>query len=292
ETMNNDTVDTGNIRISKNDFIYLDYDQWVVTDGKEELVDTTIKENAKNTEVNKEQYAPIGVIVGSGFIIKSLEEQLEKMTLNKEEVIIIPPEKGYGERDLKKVRLYSSAEVLRVMKKYKIDKPLTVGLEMPMVTGKNDDGEPVIEIGRVMTVTPGRVRIDFNNKYSGKTMKFKMKIIKRIDNNIDKMRFIIEHYYSNPDDFVIDFKDDNLIMKIPERAWQDHDWFDAKVKIISSYREFVDKEGRITIIEEHYGIAPLPEKVAESLKNNDAGSKAEAGKENESVTEPQPPTGT
>ncbi|MGC8581878.1 MAG: FKBP-type peptidyl-prolyl cis-trans isomerase [Thermoplasmata archaeon] len=257
-----------NKSISKNDFVYIDVDEYAIDENnKEELIDTTIKESDVNNTLKKNKYAPYGIIVGASFVFKALEDELEKMEIGQESIFTFTPEQTYGKKDPELIKLYPIQEVLKVIAKYKLDITPAVGVELPMPFKEDEYGEPTFRTGKILMLTAGRARIDFNNKYSGKNIKMKVKLLKKVESIPEKIKLIIEHYYSNADDFVIEDKDNEIIINIPERTWNDHNWFHSKEEITTKIREYVDKKKKISYIETHLGIEePNKENIAEESK--------------------------
>jgi len=89
----------------KGEFLSIDY----VAKVKEtsEVFDTTIEDIAKKERLYKEGelYEPKLVVVGEGWLLKTLDEGLLNMELNKSATVEIPPEKAFGNRDPEKVKL-------------------------------------------------------------------------------------------------------------------------------------------------------------------------------------------
>jgi|GEM_PF-842517 len=257
--------------ISKNDFVYIDVDEFAVDENnKEELIDTTIKENDVNNTLKKNKYAPYGIIVGASFVFKALEDELEKMEIGQESIFTFTPEQTYGKKDPELIKLYPIQEVLKVIAKYKLDITPAVGVELPMPFKEDEYGEPTFRTGKILMLTAGRARIDFNNKYSGKNIKMKVKLLKKVETIPEKIKLIIEHYYSNADDFVIEDKGNEIVINMPERTWNDHNWFHSKEEITTKIREYVDKKKKISYIETHLGIEePNKENITEGSKSTE-----------------------
>ena len=52
--------------------------------------------------------------------------------------------------------------------------------------------------GIVRTVDGGRVRVDFNHELAGKDIIYEIEIVDTIDDNVEKIKGLIEVYYGNP----------------------------------------------------------------------------------------------
>lgn len=88
----------------KGDFIQIDY----IAKVKEtnEVFDTTKEDIAKKERLYKEGeiYEPKLVVIGEGWVLKTLDEKLPTMEVGKEATVEIPPDKAFGNRDAQKVR--------------------------------------------------------------------------------------------------------------------------------------------------------------------------------------------
>jgi len=94
--------------------------------------------------------------------------------------------------------------------------------------------------GRIVTVTPGRVVIDFNHPLAGKTLKYKFKIIEKVEGEVDKVRAIIEMDYGKEvENFKIELKDHDIIIELPDVCKYDSNWSMAKYMIVGDIRDYV-----------------------------------------------------
>ncbi len=145
------------------------------------IFDTTDEKTAKEVGIYREAaiFRPVPVIVGKGDLIKGLEEELEKMNSGEEKTVSIPPEKAFGERKRELVVIVP----LREFKARKI-------LPFPGL---------VVEInsryGKVQTVSGGRVRVDFNLDLAGKTVEYKLKVVKELKNRKEQVDALLWKYF-------------------------------------------------------------------------------------------------
>jgi len=147
--------------MQNNDFIILKYS------GK-------IKETGH--EFDKSEDTP--VIIGAEYTIKGVEEALKEMNLGEKKIIEIPPEKGFGERNQKLIKLISISEFRRQDKK-----------PIPGMMVSIEDMR-----GRILSVSGGRVKIDFNHPLSGKTLIYELEVKEKIEKIEDKIKMIINIY--------------------------------------------------------------------------------------------------
>lgn len=147
--------------MQNNDFIILRYS------GK-------VKETGQ--EFDKSEDTP--VIIGADYTIRGVEEALKEMNLGEKKTIEIPSEKGFGERDQKLIKLISISEFRRQ------DKKPIPGM---MVSIENMRG-------RILSVSGGRVKIDFNHPLAGKTLIYELEVKEKIEKIEDKIKMIINIY--------------------------------------------------------------------------------------------------
>ena len=88
----------------KGDFILLNYSAKVKETS--EIFDTTFEETAKKEQLYKEGevYEPKLIVVGEGWVLKTLDEALLTMKLGKTQIVEISPEKAFGQRDPEKIK--------------------------------------------------------------------------------------------------------------------------------------------------------------------------------------------
>ena len=136
--------------------------------------------SAKVKETNQEfdRADNTQMIIKQGYVLKGLEEPLKQMSVGDKKTIEIVPEKGFGKRDFKLIRLVSIAEFRKHGTK-----------PVPGMFIEADNRR-----GRVLSVSGGRVRVDFNHPLSGKTLVYDIEIKQKIENIDDKIKALIKIY--------------------------------------------------------------------------------------------------
>jgi peptidylprolyl isomerase len=156
-------------------FILIDYIAKVKETG--EVFDTTIEETAKKEHIYKEGdlYEPKLVVIGEGWVIKPLDENLTTMEVEKPAVVEIPPDKAFGPRDPEKVK--------RVPLRQLLAKDITPTLGMRVeYNGKN---------ATVRALGAGRVLLDFNPPLAGKTLIYETTVKKKLETLEEKISSLI-----------------------------------------------------------------------------------------------------
>ncbi|ALV61789.1 FKBP-type peptidyl-prolyl cis-trans isomerase [Thermococcus sp. 2319x1] len=169
------------MKVAKKDVIRLHYTGKIEETG--EIFDTTYEDVAKEAGIYSEKgiYGPVSIAVGAGHVIKGLDEALEGLEVGKKHVIKLPPEKAFGKRDPKLIKTFTIGQFRR-QGIYPFP-----GLDVEIET---ESGKKLK--GRVMSVSSGRVRVDFNHPYAGKTVVYEVEILEKIDDPIEKVKALIE----------------------------------------------------------------------------------------------------
>jgi len=216
------------VKVSKGDVVKLEYEAWAEDTG--EMFDTTSEETAQENSIFNENavYGPITVLVGAGRIFEGLEEALEGVTVGEEKEVVIPPEKAAGQRDSKLMELHPIREFHR-----KEIQP-QVGMEVNINN----------RVGTIVGVTAGRVRVDFNRPLAGKSLKYKFKVVERIDETESKIRGIVEMDYGNGDSFNVSMDEEIISLIMPDVCKYDQKWIMAKYRVVADLREVF---GNVTI---------------------------------------------
>ena len=164
-----------NMPLQKGDFILIDYVGKVKETG--EVFDTTIEEIARKERLYKEGeiYEPKLIVLGEGWILKALEEEILKLDVGTKSTIEIPPEKAFGPRDPEKVKL--------VPLKRLVAKGITPQIGMRV--------EYEGKMATVRTVGAGRVQLDFNPPLAGKTLVYEVTVQKKLETKTEKINALI-----------------------------------------------------------------------------------------------------
>jgi FKBP-type peptidyl-prolyl cis-trans isomerase SlyD len=169
------------MKVAKKDVIRLHYTGKIKETG--EIFDTTYEDVAKEAGIYNEKgiYGPVPIAVGAGHVIKGLDEALEGLEVGKKHTIELPPEKAFGKRDPKLIKTFTIGQFRR-QGIYPFP-----GLDVEIET---DSGTKLK--GRIISVSSGRVRVDFNHPYAGKTVIYEVEILEKIDDPIEKVKALIE----------------------------------------------------------------------------------------------------
>jgi FKBP-type peptidyl-prolyl cis-trans isomerase 2 len=205
--------------IKEGDFIRINYTGKVQETG--EVFDTTVKEAAEEAEIYSENktYGPIVIAVGVGHVLKGLDKGLVGMEEGEEKTIEVQPEEGFGARDPKLLQLIP----MREFKKQNMKPQVGMSITMEGHTGK------------IRSISGGRVTVDFNHEFAGKTLLYDVEVEKIIEDDLEKIYGIIELQYPNPnikpEDHEVKIEDGKVVIYLNEMAKFDNQITYAKFRI-------------------------------------------------------------
>ena len=204
--------------IENEDFIRLNY-TGRLDDGM--VFDTTDEEVAKEHDIYDEntRYDSFVIIVGKGHVVEGLDEDIVGKEAGYHGTVEIPPEKGYGEHKTELVKTYPTS---------KFTEPPVKGMRA-VVDGQQ--GMVVMTIGR-------RVRIDFNSPMAGKTLIFDYVIEEKIDDDLDKIKSLLQSYFRM--DFDVELVDETAVIEPPSDLRLNQNWLLVKSRIASELLESME----------------------------------------------------
>jgi len=168
--------------IKDGDFVKLEFTGKIKETG--DIFDTTNEEVAKEADifVENKDYGPIPIVVGGSHLLKAIDEAVIGLGEGESKKVDVTPEDGFGERDPKNIQLIPMKEFKKQgMKPY-------VGMEITSEGHK----------GRVLTLSGGRVRVDFNHDLAGKNLEYDLVISEIIEDDEEKIKSMIQLHYAYP----------------------------------------------------------------------------------------------
>jgi FKBP-type peptidyl-prolyl cis-trans isomerase 2 len=146
------------------------------------VFDTTLAQLARDAGIfdEKRKYSPLDIIVGEKELLDRVEKEIDSMIEGEKRTIKLLAKEGFGER---------RSELIRVV-------PLQNFLEQKI----NPFPGLVVRVsnamGRVQSVSSGRVRIDFNHPLAGRDLEYNVEVVKEIKDKKEVAEKIFEKYYS------------------------------------------------------------------------------------------------
>lgn len=235
------------------DLVRLDYDVWAEGGGRNELVDTThhdVAKEAKVPETTGHAWGPRPHLIGGEYFPTGVENALVGLAVGTELEREFTPADAFGERDPNLIELFSMHQVSRLPEMRRDDAHLDVGTVLT-IEGRR---------GRVVSLTQARVRVDFNPAFSGRKVRAKFKVTELITDPSEQVRAIVELHYGRSSEFHVELKDHVVSLKLPERSKFDINWLAAKPRVVDRIRAQVHPSS-IRVIEEY--LTPTPPKEPE-----------------------------
>lgn len=232
--------------IQKGDFIKLSY-TGKLQNGT--VFDTTDANVAKEFGIYNEQanYGPETVIVGKGFIVPGLDEDLVGKDIGYKGTITIPPEKGFGMKRL---------DLIETIPAKKFKEPVRPGMRVQV-------GQ---RTGIVESTAGGRVRVNFNAPLAGETLTYDYTIESKIEGRENQIAALLKMYAGRDLEHAIE--GDRVVVEVPKEFTFNQRWGFAKSAIASQMMEF--ENVREVIFKETYKkeepAAPAEEKAEEKAE--------------------------
>jgi FKBP-type peptidyl-prolyl cis-trans isomerase SlyD len=175
----------------KNDFIEVEF-TGRMKDG--EVFDSNIPEELKKLN-SSQQAKPFIFCLGQDMFLTGIEEFLTgKETGNYE--IELTPEKAFGLRNPSQVQMIP----LKVFIEHQIN-------PVPGAVLTFDN-----KLGKVLTVSGGRIMVDFNNPLAGKEVVYKVNVLRKVEDTNEKIKSMNEFLFRR--DFKFEIQDKNLIIEV------------------------------------------------------------------------------
>ena len=189
----------------KGQLILLDYTAKIK--ATDEVFETTIEEDAKKNSIHEPniKYQPKLVSVGESWVLKGLDDALPETSVGDKKTIEVSSDKGFGARDKGKVRMIPLRKLGEDAEK------VSVG----------DTVEVDNKKGIIRYIGSGRVQIDYNHRYAGKTILYEINVKKSLDADDDMISAILQSRMPVEDDKLVFKKSgDSLDITIPEEIFR------------------------------------------------------------------------
>ncbi|MDP8011646.1 MAG: FKBP-type peptidyl-prolyl cis-trans isomerase [Thermoplasmata archaeon] len=217
--------------MNNGDIVRIDYTLWTIEQDKEEIYDTTIEQIAKDNGIHdpNRRYAPEVIILGKKMVLEALEEEIMKAEVGKEYDVFLDPSKAYGDRKPSLLKIHSYAE----FEKNKITPEIG---KFVLINGMR---------GKVVSISPGRILVDYNNPLAGKKLHYKFVVKEIVEGIENKAIALIEASYGlDINEFKVKDFDDHLEIILAESCKYRNEWISAKYYIVANLRDYTNKEIR------------------------------------------------
>ena len=222
----------------------------------DEVFETTIEAEAKKHSIHDAniKYQPKLVSVGESWVIKGLDEALANSKVGDKTSVEVTPDKGFGERDSGKVRMIALRKLGEDADK------VTVG----------DTIEIDQKTGIIRFIGSGRVQIDYNHRFAGKTILYDVNVLKALETDDEKINGMLKRHLP-VDDSKLVFKKTgtSLDITIPEELFRSDGLQVMKHFIQSDIFKFVPALEKINFLETHLNKSSETQKKEESKPNTE-----------------------
>ena len=195
--------------IEEGSMIKIDYTAKIteIESGEEHTVfDTTLEEVAREESIYKPDkvYQPMLVVIGKNWIPKGLEERIKQASVGETFEANIPSDEAYGPKDPSKIKLVARREFQKLNINPSVGDRITIGSQT----------------GTVLSVTSGRVRMDYNHVLAGQDIDYKITIHEQIKGDDNQIKELIKRRLpgANLDGMNIQIKEKSIIVEVPEQA--------------------------------------------------------------------------
>ena len=226
------------LTFDKGSLILIDYTARVK--GIEEIFDTTIEEDAIKHSLHEEgaKYQPKLVSIGevSYSVLKGLDEALAKTTTGDKLTVEVTPEKGFGQRDSGKVRMIPIRKLGEDAEKVSVGDTIEVDNKR----------------GIIRYIGSGRVQVDYNHRFAGKTILYDVNVLKSLDSPSDRIDEILKNKLPVENAKIsFDLKDKEASISIPEEIFRADGLQIMKHLVQLDVFKFVPSLEKINFVETH-----------------------------------------
>jgi peptidylprolyl isomerase len=225
-----------------------------------EVFDTTNEETAKKEHLQKEGeiYEPKLVVVGEGWVLKALDDNLATMEPNTPATVEITPENAFGPRDPEKVKQVH----IKKLAEQGINPALGMRIEYG---GKN---------AIIRSIGAGRALLDFNPPLAGKTLVYDVTVTKKIETPEEKIGALIHRRIPVVEEgkFKFAITDKTLTVDMPEDTFYLEGVQIAKRGIANDIQKFFPDLEETKFIDT-FKAPPKPAKVPEAKAEAPAEAK-------------------
>jgi len=166
------------LTFKKGSLIQVDYTAKVKDTG--EVFETTIEEDAKKHSIHESnvKYQPKLVSVGESWVIKGLDDALGDSSVGDKKTVEVTPDKGFGERDKGKIRMIPLRKLGEDADKVSVGDTIEI------------DNKKCI----VRYIGSGRVQVDYNHRFAGKTILYEVNVLKSLESDDDKITGVLKRH--------------------------------------------------------------------------------------------------
>src|SRR5882672_8743472 len=212
-------LDAGKYRVSsmkKGDIIRVDLNGYYASNG--ELFETTDEALAKEKDLWHEGHVfkPRVIIIGgeSGEIPTGLELDMLHAKAGEKREVTLEPKDAFGAHNPLLVETLSVRELVRL------------GIEPEIgaaVTRRN-------RTGHIAGIFGGRVRVDYNHRLAGKSLKYEYTVRDVAEKPVEKVAAVLDLHYGRSEEFRSEVDGKSVSIKVPDVCKFDQAWQHQKLR--------------------------------------------------------------
>lgn len=231
--------------LQKGDFILVDYTAKVKETN--EVFDTTNEEVAKKEHLHKEGeiYEPKLIVIGEGWMLKAVDENLLTMEPANPVTVEVLPDKAFGPRDPEKIKRISLKQLL------------AKDVHNPTIGMRIDYGG---KMAIIRSIGAGRVLLDFNPPLAGRTLVYNITVQKKIEAAEEKALALVHRRIpiAEAAKFKLTFEEKTMTLEMPEEAFYLEGVQVAKRGIALDIEKFFPEVTNVRFVET-FKVTPKPE---------------------------------
>ena len=195
-------------------------------------------------------YQPKLVSVGdpSYPVPKGFDAVISQAELGAQQTVAVPPPEAYGERNRTKVKMVTIRKLGEDAEKVSVGDAVKI-----------DNNTGVIRF-----IGSGRVQIDFNHKYAGKTVLYDFKVVKSLDSTTERIEAILNNagMLREPDSYTL--ADNRLEVSIPTSMLRSDTLQNKKFILQMNLFQFVPDLAEVRFMETYKNVTSIPQNKPES----------------------------
>ncbi|MGB6464221.1 MAG: FKBP-type peptidyl-prolyl cis-trans isomerase [Nitrosotalea sp.] len=208
-----------------------------------EVFETTREADAKSGNIfdANVKYQPKLVSVGESWVLKGLDDALLAANAGDKLTVEVPPEKGFGTRDPAKVRMIPLRKLGDDAEKVSVGDVIEL-----------DD-----KTGIIRFIGSGRVQVDYNHRFAGRTILYDVNVLKSLDTDQDKIMGLLKRRFPlDESKLKFEIKGTQLDVTIPDEAMMMEGLQVVKRAIANEVIKFVSTLDKINFIESYNKAKP------------------------------------
>lgn len=236
--------------LEKGSLVMVDYTAKVK--DTDEIFETTREEDAKKSDLYDptHKYEPKLVSIGEGWVLRGLDEALSSANIGDKMQVEVVPNKGFGERDSSKVRMVPQRKLGEKAEEVKVGDLI----EMDERTGI------------VRYIGSGRVQLDFNHRFAGRTLTYDVNIIKKLESDNERVMALIKRRIPIEEQKIkINMTGESIEIELPEETFLAEGIQVIKRAVVNDIFKFIRGRNNIRFIEE-YKAASQPQELKDKEK--------------------------